>query len=439
MQTGSKAITAADLSDRLERLRAEFEENGDTKGAFEALYSLEKKFRLEDDATSTALIATEIIRLAWRSGGVPALVEHLRLISRRRAQLKQAIASAVQEGMRCLDAVTEVDRKRELLEALRDVSMGKLYLELERARLTKMLAEIKESAGDVAGAANVLNDLQIETFGTMERAEKWRFMLEQIRLCLELEDTVRAQIIANKFTARTLVDEEFKKSPAKTEYYTLMIRLFRMQQRLKAADDSRYLDIAKAYLSLGDEFLGHAVLYVILTPRNNEQHDLLHRLAQRDRLRDRKTSLHVYGELLSLFQVEELIRWPIFVQSYRKVLETEHPDLNWLALQRRIHEHNLRVIAKYYTRIHLARLASFMEADQDDVENMLCEEITSGRVWGRIDRVDGIVTFRRERRPEKIISEWARNVDNVLAAVDRLDELVNKERQQRGMPTIGSR
>jgi 26S proteasome regulatory subunit N5 len=434
-----KTVTALELPDRLAKLRKDFEENGDLRSNLDALYALEKKFRLADDATATATIATEIVRTAWRSGGVPAFVEQLRLISRRRAQLKQAISAAVHEGMQYIDAVTEVDQKRELIETLREVSMGKLYLELERARLTKQLAEIRENAGDVAGAASVLNDLQIETFGTMERAEKWSFMLEQIRLCLELEDTVRAQIIANKFTARTLVDEEFRKSPAMKKYYTLMIRLYTMQQRLKVADDSRNLDIAKAYLSLGDEFLGYAVLYVILTPRNNEQHDLLHRLAQRDALLDIKSPAHVYGELLSLFQVDELIRWPIFVQSYRKVLESQHPDLNWVALQRRIHEHNLRVIAKYYTKIHLARLAAFIEADQDSVENMLCEEITSGRIWGRIDRIDGIVTFQRDRRPEEIVADWARDVDKVLAAVDRLDELVNKERQQRGMPVSSSR
>jgi len=434
----SRAITAAELPAKLEQLRAEAETGGDTKPVIEALYALEKKFRLADDANATALVATEIVRLAWQQGRVPALVEHLRLLSRRRAQLKQVVATIVREGMQYLDRIKDVAEKRELLEVLRDISMGKLFLELERARLTRMLAELMEQAGDISGAGRVLNELQIETFGSMERQEKWTFMLEQIRLCLDLEDTVRAQIIANKFTARTLVDEEFRKSPIKTRYYMLMIRLYTMQQRLKLADDTRFIDIARAYLALGEEFLGNAALYTILAPRNHEQHDLLHRLSQRQPLLENKSPLRIYGELLSLFRIEELIRWPIFVQSYRSALEEKHPDLNWMYLQRRVHEHNLRVIAKYYRRIHLSRLAALMEVDEDTVEDLLCDEITSGRIWGRIDRIDGIVSFQRERKPEEIVSEWAQNVDEVLASVDRLDELVNKERQQRAVPTSGT-
>lgn len=54
-------------------------------------------------------------------------------------------------------------------------------MEVERARLTKVLSDIKEADGDIPGAAEILHELQVETFGTMERKEKVEFILEQVR------------------------------------------------------------------------------------------------------------------------------------------------------------------------------------------------------------------------------------------------------------------
>ena len=43
---------------------------------------------------------------------------------------------------------------------------------MERARLTHILAQMKEADGEVTEAANILQELQVETYGSMERREK---------------------------------------------------------------------------------------------------------------------------------------------------------------------------------------------------------------------------------------------------------------------------
>ena len=48
-------------------------------------------------------------------------------------------------------------------------------MEVERARLTHTLAQIKESDGEITEAANILQELQVETYGSMERREKVGF------------------------------------------------------------------------------------------------------------------------------------------------------------------------------------------------------------------------------------------------------------------------
>ncbi len=45
------------------------------------------------------------------------------------------------------------------------------------------LSKIKEDEGKISEAADVLQELQVETYGTMERKEKVEFILEQVSGC----------------------------------------------------------------------------------------------------------------------------------------------------------------------------------------------------------------------------------------------------------------
>ena len=83
------------------------------------------------------------------------------------------------------------------------VTAGKIYLEIERARLVKKLASMKESEGGVSEAAEIMMEVAVETFGAMARTEKIFFILEQIRLLLENKDYVRAQIYCKKINPRS--------------------------------------------------------------------------------------------------------------------------------------------------------------------------------------------------------------------------------------------
>lgn len=48
-----------------------------------------------------------------------------------------------------------------LIETLRTITEGKIYVEVERARLTHRLASMQEEDGDVAGASKTMNELQV--------------------------------------------------------------------------------------------------------------------------------------------------------------------------------------------------------------------------------------------------------------------------------------
>lgn len=54
----------------------------------------------------------------------------------------------------------------------RTVTAGKIYVEVERARLTHKLALLKEADGDTEEAATAMQEMPVETFGSMEKKEK---------------------------------------------------------------------------------------------------------------------------------------------------------------------------------------------------------------------------------------------------------------------------
>ena len=53
------------------------------------------------------------------------------------------------------------DIELKLIETLRTITEGKIYVEVERARLTHRLAIMQEEDGDVSAAAKTMHGLQV--------------------------------------------------------------------------------------------------------------------------------------------------------------------------------------------------------------------------------------------------------------------------------------
>ena len=50
-----------------------------------------------------------------------------------------------------------------------------------------------ESAGDISSAANVLQDVHVETYGSLSKREKLDFILEQVRMVLKVRASIKFQ------------------------------------------------------------------------------------------------------------------------------------------------------------------------------------------------------------------------------------------------------
>lgn len=65
---------------------------------------------------------------------------------------------------------------------------------------------MKEEDGELRQAADVILDVQVETYGSMQKEEKLDYIMYQMRLVLDLKDFVRTQIIMKKIQRRNLND-----------------------------------------------------------------------------------------------------------------------------------------------------------------------------------------------------------------------------------------
>lgn len=195
------------------------------------------------------------------------------VLSKKHSQLKQAITKMVQTVVGFLDATPDLKTKLSVIETLRTVTEGKIFVEVERARVTKILSDIKKTQGDLKSATEILCELQVETFGSMDRREKTEFILAQVMLCIESGDWTQASILGRKISTKYLArkpkktaeqiekdnkDREKKRArgeevPEEKVDDTTDLKLrFYEQQIALAKHDDKYLDVCKHYRQVLD-------------------------------------------------------------------------------------------------------------------------------------------------------------------------------------------
>ncbi|XP_033336514.1 regulatory particle non-ATPase 5 [Megalopta genalis] len=410
--------------------------NGMLFYALGQLLALEKQTRTAEEMACTSQILVAIVQICMEAQNWEALNEYIVLLSKRRSQLKQAVTKMVQECCTYVDKMPDKETMIKLIETLRTVTEGKIYVEVERARLTHRLAKIKEEDGDISGAAAVMLELQVETYGSMSRLEKASLILEQMRLCLAKKDFMRTQIIAKKINVKFFKDDDDEETQSlKLKYYDLMMELARHESwHLELCRHNRAVLETPAVRDdpkRRHTALSRAVLYLVLAPHEPEQADLTHRLLA-DKLLD---EILTYKELLRLFVNPELIKWSGLCEIYEKDLRatevfspsTEEGRKRWADLRNRVVEHNIRIMAKYYTKITLTRMAELLDLPVKETEACLCNLVETGVINARTDRLAGVVRFTGTQEPAALLDAWAASLSKLMSLVNHTTHLIHQE------------
>uniref|UniRef100_A0A2K5HPR9 PCI domain-containing protein n=1 Tax=Colobus angolensis palliatus TaxID=336983 RepID=A0A2K5HPR9_COLAP len=294
---------------------------GRLQEVIETFLSLEKQTHTASDMVSTSQILVAVVKMFYEAKEWDLLNENITLLSKRRSQLIQAVYCTY------VEEITDLPIKLQLIDTLQMVTEGKIYVEIE--------STIKEQNGDVKDAASILRELQ---------KEQVEFILEQMRLCLA------------KINTKFFQKENTEKLKAIYNTPCIWAESEKWQQALKSV-----------------------LLCVILAPLDNEQSDLVHQVSH-----DKKSeAIPQYKDLLKLFTTMELMCWSTLVEDYGMELRkgslenpatdvfgsTEEGETRWKDLKNRVVEHNIRIMAKYYTQITMKRMVQLLDLSVDESES----------------------------------------------------------------------
>jgi 26S proteasome regulatory subunit N5 len=123
---------------------------------------------------------------------------------KRRGQAKKAIIDMVQWVMSdaVLNKLPSREERYKMLDALKEASEGKMFLEREYSQVTRTTAEMLEADGKHDDATKLVQEIQIETYGSLQTVEKVDFILYQMKLVLGRRDFVRCQILSRKISKK---------------------------------------------------------------------------------------------------------------------------------------------------------------------------------------------------------------------------------------------
>lgn len=446
-----------------------FKKEGKVDEAVEKLLEMEKKTRLGGDAKNCMKVARCIMRLLVKAAPAEKMMDYAEMLMKRRAQMKGVQVTVVKEAQAAVEASGEKETRIMLLKRLRGICNGKLHVELEFARISVQLSEIFEADGKLKDCVEMMNDVQVETITNMERIEKLRILLLQVRLNIDTDDYIRAAIMARKTSNRAISKPD--SMLIKVEYFKLMLRYY--------GHKDNYWYLAKCWMELfatvsSEEFqkehkgaeiapeqvdaLTHVLLYLILSPsklvddakttdaaafspwnKGADRLELVKKYAAERLARD----LTAYQAMAKQFQSKELIHWPVFekeslVLREHAVFAGAQGKERWEKTMRlRVTQHNLWVISLYYQRVRLPRLAALIDLDEKQTEESVCDMVINKDLWARVDRIDGIVTFAKKKDSTQQTQEWATGIDHVLGQVTAACHLIQKEYMVHGITQKG--
>ena len=371
----------------------------------------EKELRQAEEVSSIECekVMCEILERVKANSTWASVGEWVETLTKRRRQPKQAIVGMVKHVMSYLPSL---DRNHPILNVLRSVSEGKIYLEIEFARLTKLQSENYEAQGDLEKASSLLQEVQVETYGSMEKNEKLNFLLEQLRLLLLLKDYIRFQIISKKVNMKILDEAGMQEN--KVRFLNFMIEYYEHQKS--------YMEVALSYKTISEVLVQtmegvrarqEMVINLLLVAYSAEQIDLLRRIPE-----------EIDADLRAVVDIitgKELGKIP---ESLRSQISEE----KWKILQRRVNQHNIRTVQSYYNRITLKRLAELLEMSVEDTESEIRDMVSYMGFAAKINRLEGFVYFSARASAEDKLNDWGADIYALLNKLEEVTHLIHRER-----------
>lgn len=384
--------------------------------AIEDLHQLERKTRIAKDDKANDLVCQNIVNLCIKNHKWEDLGTNVTILAKRRGYFRRSIKDVIQISMGALSEIQDAETRINLIRTLCSVAEGKIFVEIERAKLTEYLVEYLESKNELVEAMNLLQDLRLEILTTMDEDERIGLMLHQFKLCLDCKDQLRASLCAEKIHDQHIKED---KKELRHRFLDLLIRYH-------TEFTHNYIEIAQAHYEVfkithQSESLMKAIIFAVMAPHSNDQLQFcteLHSLKDLALLPEARS-------LLSVFMGQDLVPWPEFENSFNSIIEAESKDV----MRRRVIEHGLRVVSIFYTNISLQRLAQLLQITVDELEERIIDLVFNEDFYAKINRPKGVITFKKQQKVSEVADEFSADIMKLCKLVDQAHSLIEKEKQ----------
>ena len=414
----------------------------------------EKATRLENEFEKNRNICKNILSILHNRNDFPNFLRLFEYLTQRRNQSRESIIAMVKN---CLnDILPSLKNNKDcsdLLQTIIKVTEGKIFVEYEYSQAIRKMAEIHLMNNEINEAAKLIQDVQIEAFGSLENKYKVDYILFQMQVLLEKKDYIRTLIVSNKIKRNHLDDDGFEL--LKIRFFQLMIEYYFCSEKyidvsksykilydfVKAIND-KLVDIEKNskevkaelmenYIKVKNEnnlkkLFENYVLFLSICPPEMETKNMFNELFIKY-----KKELDLDGNILYI--VEKRLSDDIILIDnvlFNKFKEYEifkkNPNLIKLFKKYWI-QHDLSIFEKFFGQIHIERISEMTLVSIDEIENELADMVVNNYIFAKINRIEKIVNFRKKTDYHDELDNYNYDMNNLLKKIEETCHLINKE------------
>ena len=414
----------------------------------------EKATRLENEFEKNRTICKNILSIVHNRNDFPNFLRLFEYLTQRRNQSRESIISMVKN---CLNEVLPSLKNNkdcsDLLQTIIKVTEGKIFVEYEYSQAIRKMAEIHLMNNEINEAAKLIQDVQIEAFGSLENKYKVDYILFQMQVLLEKKDYIRTLIVSNKIKRNHLDDEGFEL--LKIRFFQLMIEYYYCSKKyievskcykilydfVKGIDD-KLVDIEKNskevkaeimdnYIKVKNEnnlkkLFENYVLFLSICPPEMETKNMFNEL-----LIKYKKELDLDGNILYIVEKrlsDDIILIDNVLFNKFKEYEIFKKNQDLIALFKKYWiQHDLSLFEKFFGKIHIERISEMTLVSIEEIENELADMVVNNYIFAKINRIEKIVNFRKKTDYHDELDNYNYDMNNLLKKIEETCHLINKE------------
>ena len=418
------------------------------------LIEAERTARLDDDFIKSNQLCQTLVKTLYERGDFSNYLKVMEYLAQRKNQSREAIISIVKYALNDILPLQPKEKQVDLLTTVISITEGKIFVEQEYSEAVKKMADILINDGELAKAAKLVQDVQIEAFGSLDRKYKTQYILYQMQILLENKDYIRTLIVSNKINRNHLDDEGFEE--IKVEFYLLMIKYH--------LHEKEYLQVSKCYKILFDfikkilkglekpeeipvgaiegynncknkvdiRFLfQNYVLFLSICPPENETKLMFKELSENYR-KDLDSDILILNIVMKRLSDDLIVINPQFLDQFRTFEIFKNEELFQLFRKYWI-QHDLLIFEKFYSRIQLQRMLQMINVPTLEIENEIADMVINQYIYAKINRIEQTVNFRKKEEHHDIINGIKTDLDTVLKNLENTCHLINKEYLKHGI------